>query len=350
MGLIMFWSRLAAHAPSVVNLLTQSPLTARPAKFAAGVAPERRMPGFAGQTFVSWFRARPERNAGGPRVMLWPDTFNNHFHPTTAQAAVEVLESGGYQVLIPDRWLCCGRPFYDFGMLDQAEHALRQVIDTLRPAIEAGIPVVGLEPSCVSVFRDDMRNLLPHDEDARRLYRQTYLLSEFLDQHADRFDFPQLERKAIVHGHCHHHAIMKLDAEERVLQRLGLDYELLDSGCCGMAGAFGFERGEHYDVSVKAGERVLLPAVRAADEETLVIANGFSCREQIAQGSDRRALHLAEVLQLALRQEKPDGRPESGYVDDYAPSRAANLAAAGVGVGLLAGSALGLATWIRRHA
>lgn len=117
-----------------------------------------------------------------------------------------------------------------------------------------------------------------------------------------------------------------------------------------MAGAFGFERGDHYDVSVKAGERVLLPAVRAADEETLVIANGFSCREQIAQGSDRRALHLAEVLQLALRQEKPDGRPESGYVDDYAPSRAANLAAAGVGVGLLAGSALGLATWIRRHA
>jgi len=350
MGLIMFWSRLAAHAPSVVNLLTQSPLTARLAKFAAGVAPERRMPGFAGQTFVSWFRARPERNADGPRVILWPDTFNNHFHPKTAQAAVEALESGGYQVLIPDRWLCCGRPFYDFGMLDQSEHALRQVIDTLRPAIEAGIPVVGLEPSCVSVFRDDMRNLLPHDEDARRLYRQTYLLSEFLDQHADQFDFPRLERKAIVHGHCHHHAIMKLDAEERVLQRLGLDYELLDSGCCGMAGAFGFERGEHYDVSVKAGERVLLPAVRAADEETLVIANGFSCREQIAQGSDRRALHLAEVLQLALRQEKPDGRPESGYVDDYAPSRAANLVAAGVGVGLLAGSALGLATWIRRHA
>ncbi|HEX7101773.1 MAG TPA: FAD-binding and (Fe-S)-binding domain-containing protein [Nitrolancea sp.] len=350
MGLIMYWSRIAARAPLLVNLLTQSPLTARIAKFAAGIAPERRVPGFANQTFVSWFRGRPPRNVGGPRVMLWPDTFNNHFHPKTAQAAVEVLESGGYQVLIPDRWVCCGRPFYDFGMLDQAEHALRQVIDTLRPAIEAGIPVVGLEPSCVSVFRDDMHNLLPYDEDAKRLYRQTYLLSEFLDQHVDQFDFPRLERKAIVHGHCHHHAIMKLDAEERVLQRLGLDYELLDSGCCGMAGAFGFERGEHYDVSVKAGERVLLPAVRAAADETLLIANGFSCREQIAQGSDRRALHLAEVVQLALRQEKARGRPERDYADDYAPSRAANLVAAGAGVALLAGSVFGLATWIRRHA
>jgi FAD/FMN-containing dehydrogenase/Fe-S oxidoreductase len=350
MGLIMFWSRIAARAPSLVNLLTQSPVTARIAKLAAGVAPKRRMPGFADQTFVNWFRDRPLKNEGGPKVMLWPDTFNNHFHPRTAQAAVEVLETGGYQVVIPDQRLCCGRPFYDFGMLDQAEHALRQVIETLRPAIEAGMPVVGLEPSCVSVFRDDIRNLLPHDEDAKRLYHQTYLLSEFLDQHADEFDFPRLERKAIVQGHCHHHAIMKLDAEERVLQRLGLDYELLDSGCCGMAGAFGFERGEHYDVSVKAGERVLLPAVRTADDETLVIANGFSCREQIAQGSERRALHLAEVLQMALRQETASGRPESSYVDDYAPSRAANLVAAGAGVGLLAASALGLATWIRRHA
>jgi hypothetical protein len=135
-----------------------------------------------------------------------------------------------------------------------------------------------------------------------------------------------------------------------VLQRLGLDYELLDSGCCGMAGAFGFERGEHYGVSVKAGERVLLPAVRAADDETLLIANGFSCREQIAQRSERRALHLAEVVQLALRQEKPQGRPERDYADDYAPSRAANLVAAATGVALLAGSAFGLATWIRRHA
>jgi FAD/FMN-containing dehydrogenase/Fe-S oxidoreductase len=350
MGLIMFWSRIAERAPWLVNLLTQSPLTAPLAKFAAGVAPERRMPGFADQTFVSWFRARPPKNVGGPKVMLWPDTFNNHFHPKTAQAAVDVLESGGYQVLIPDRWVCCGRPFYDFGMLDQAEHALRQAIETVRPAIEAGIPVVGLEPSCVSVFRDDMHNLLPHDENAKRLYRQTYLLSEFLDQHADQFEFPRLERKAIVHGHCHHHENMKMDAEERVLQRLGLDYELLDSGCCGMAGAFGFERGEHYDVSVKAGERVLLPAVRAADDETLLIADGFSCREQIAQRSERRALHLAEVLQLALRQEKPQGRPERDYADDYAPSRAANLVAAATGVALLAGSAFGLATWIRRHA
>jgi Fe-S oxidoreductase len=186
-------------------------------------------------------------------------------------------------------------------MLTLAKHHLRRILGVLHDEIRRGIPIVVLEPSCAAVFRDELPNLFPRDENARRLQRQTFLLSEFLEQKAPDFSIPRLDRRAVVHGHCHHKAIMKMDAEEAVLQRVGLDYTLPDSGCCGMAGAFGFEAGDHYAVSIKAGERVLLPAVRSADPDTLIVANGFSCREQIAQTTHRHALHLAEVLQLALR-------------------------------------------------
>jgi Fe-S oxidoreductase len=158
--------------------------------------------------------------------------------------------------------------------------------------------MVGLEPSCVATFRDELTRMLPHDEDARRLSQQTYLLSEFIEKYLPDHPLPKLPRHAIVHGHCHHKALMKMSAEENVLERLGLDCEFPDTGCCGMAGAFGFEKN-HYDVSIACGERVLLPAVRDADPETLIIADGFSCREQIAQTTPRRALHLAQVLELA---------------------------------------------------
>ncbi len=244
------------------------------------------MPSFAPETFVSWFRRRAPRNVGRPRVVLWPDTFNNHFHPQTAKAAVEVLEAAGFQVVVPPKPLCCGRPLYDFGMLDTAKGLLREILDVLRPEIEAGTPVVGLEPSCVAVFRDEMMNLFPMDEDAKRLSANTFILSEFLEKKAPDFRLPKLKRKALVQKHCHHEHVMKFDAENAVLKKLGLDYELLDSGCCGMAGSFGFE-AEHYDVSVAVGERRLLPAVRAADADTLIIADGFSCREQIAGLTDR---------------------------------------------------------------
>jgi Fe-S oxidoreductase len=192
---------------------------------------------------------------------------------------------------------------------------LLQILDTLRPQIRAGIPLVGLEPSCVAVFRDELKGLFLHDEDARRLVQQSFLLSEFLESKVDNYQLPKLKRKAVVHGHCHHKAIMKMGDEEAVLSKLGLDFHVLDSGCCGMAGAFGFEK-DHYDISIKAGERVLLPAVRQAEKDTLIIADGFSCREQIAQTTDRRALHLAQVIQMAMHEEQEEQvgeYPEANY-------------------------------------
>lgn len=148
-----------------------------------------------------------------------------------------------------------------------------------------------------------MPNLLPGDNRAKRLGDQVYLLSDFLAQHASGFDFPHYGAKAIVHGHCHHKSVLGFDNEAALLSKIGLNYSILDSGCCGMAGAFGFERGDHYDVSIACGERVLLPAVRAAPADTLIIADGFSCREQIAQTTHRRALHVAEVAAQAISQE-----------------------------------------------
>jgi FAD/FMN-containing dehydrogenase/Fe-S oxidoreductase len=347
MGLIYWWSRIAASMPGIVNFLTQTPVLSRLAKAMAGVAQERRMPAFAPQTFKQWFRERGISNAGCPQVILWPDTFNNHFHPETAQAAVEVLEAAGYQVLVPAQSLCCGRPLYDYGFLDLAEKLLRQILDTLRPQIRAGIPVVCLEPSCAAVFRDELKNLFPHDEDAKRLASQTFLLSEFLEKKATQYQPPKLHRKAIVHGHCHHEAIMKMRDEQSVLEKVGLDFHMLDSGCCGMAGAFGFEK-DHYDISIQVGERVLLPAVREADKQTLIIADGFSCREQIAQTTDRRALHLAQVLQMAMREgqgEASGAYPEARYTASNAErskqSQKKLLPVACIGAGLaLAGGVL----------
>ena len=316
MGLIYWWARLASRIPTISNFLTQAPVLSDIAKAVMGIAPQRRLPIFAAPTFKEWFRQRGPRNQDAPRVILWPDTFNNYLHPEPLQAAVEVLEAAGYQVIVPRPSLCCGRPLYDQGMLDTAERLLRQILNTLEPEISAGTPIVGLEPSCVAVFRDELTNLFPNDEQARRLKKQAFTLGEFLERKVQNFQPPQWQRKAVVHMHCHHKAIMRTVPEEAVLGKLGLDYTVLDSGCCGMAGIFGFEK-DHYDVSIKCGERVLLPAVRSADQDTLIIADGFSCREQIAQTTDRRALHLAQVIQLAMHQDEKGvtrDSPEAAYL------------------------------------
>ena len=300
-GNVDLFARAASLMPGLANAFTQLPLVSDAVKSLAGVPKERRIPAFAPETFREWFRRQLPKNQGAPQVILWADTFNNYFHPPTAQAAVEVLEAAGFEVVVPAVNLCCGRPLYDFGMLKRANRLLLKTLDTLEPKLAAGTPIVGLEPSCIAVFRDELCNLFPKDPRARQLSQQSFLLSEFLEKCAPNFNIPQLQRKALVHGHCHHKAIMKMTDEEAVLRRLGLDYTAPAPGCCGMAGSFGFEK-EKYAVSQAVGELELLPAVRAAHPETIIIANGFSCREQITQGTDRQVLHLAEVLQMALRQ------------------------------------------------
>jgi FAD/FMN-containing dehydrogenase/Fe-S oxidoreductase len=300
-GNIDLWAPLASYAPGLANLTTQVPFLRDISKLIAGIPQQRAIPAFAPETFKTWFhrRQRAALQNNAPPVLLWPDTFNNYFHPGTAMAAVEVLEAAGFRVIVPKANLCCGRPLYDHGMLDRAQSLLLQILDELSPEIAAGIPIVGLEPSCVAVFRDELLNLFPHDERAQALSRQTFLLSEFLETSAKDFPVPRLDRKALLHGHCHQKSLMKMTAEEAVLHRLGIDFHSPAPGCCGMAGSFGFER-DKYDLSIAIGELELLPAVRQAPDDWLIIADGFSCREQIAQGSPRHALHLAEVLQMAL--------------------------------------------------
>ncbi|HJR80335.1 MAG TPA: FAD-binding and (Fe-S)-binding domain-containing protein [Anaerolineales bacterium] len=340
-GLIHWWARLAAIAPGLANVFTQMPVIRDLVKWMAHIAPERQFPAFAVETFKGWYRKRPLRNEGKPRVILWADTFNNHFYPEVLKAGVEVLEAAGYQVIVPQGALCCGRPLYEWGMLDLAKKQLRQILTALKPQIQAGIPVVGLEPSCTAAFRDELTNLI-HEEDAQKLKKQTYTLGEFLDKQVEEYELPKLRSKAVVHGHCHHKAIMRMSSEEALFEKMGLDYELLDSGCCGMAGPFGFEKGEHYEVSVKAGERVLLPAVRNASPETLIVTDGFSCREQIAQMTRRRALHTAQVIQMGLHAKvegTPQAYPEREYVTHPADYKLPAAVLFGSGL-LLAGTLL----------
>ncbi len=338
MGLIHWWARLAQIAPRLVNRAARAPGLSTLIKKIGGVAVEREMPEFAEETFRDWFRRRGGSTVDGQRVLLWPDTFNNFFHPDIAKTTVEVLEGAGFRPVIPRAMLCCGRPLYDYGMLTMAKHLLRQILDELRDEIRAGTPVIGMEPSCVSTLRDELLNLFPHDKDAKRLSRQTYLLTEFLSEHASDADLGRLEgEKALVHGHCHHKSVLDFNTETALFDRLGLDYEVLDSGCCGMAGSFGFEE-EHYEVSQACGERVLLPALRNAEPSTLVITGGFSCREMIEQNHLPRPLHPAEVVHMAM--ERAGRLPAAagsdvGTADGARVPTAAKLAV-GVGAGWLA--------------
>jgi len=298
-GYIDLWARLASYAPGLANLTTQLPFFSDIAKLVTGMPLERRIPAFAPETFKDWFRGHKPANPGGPPVLLWADTFNNYFLPHTAIAAVKVLEAAGCEVLVSTESLCCGRPLYDFGMLSRAKDLLLLSLDTLAPYLEEEVPIVVLEPSCAAVFRDELPNLFPRDQRVGRLSEQTYLLSELLAKRAPDFDLPRLERKAILHGHCHHKSIMKMNDEEAVLRKMGVEFTQPAPGCCGMAGSFGFEK-DKYNVSLQVAELELLPALRRAPADTLIIADGFSCREQIAQCTDRHGLHLAEVIKMAL--------------------------------------------------
>ena len=298
MGLIHRWARFASYAPAIVNFVNGAPGLRSIARRLAGIAPQRNIPRFARQTFSDWFQSRATRTCGKTRVIIWPDTFNNHFHPQAAIAATRVLEAYGCTVVLPKAHLCCGRALYDFGMLEQARKQLSQIMHSLEDEIAAGTPIIGLEPACVSVFKDELPNLFPDDPTAKKLSALVVYFSDFLKTMRPPAGSPP-KLRALVHGHCHHKAIIGMAGEMELLRKLGIDAKAIGSGCCGMAGSIGF-RPETYELSVKAAELGLLPAVRNAAPDEMIITSGFSCREQVDQLSTRRGIHVAEAAARAL--------------------------------------------------
>ena len=294
-ALIDRWARMGARTPRLANALGRFPLTGGLAKRLLHIHPSRTLPELARRTFRQRVQDRQERGTATSNVLLWADTFTNYFQPQIADAAFDVLTDAGFRVNVLGRHVCCGRPLYDFGMLDKARQYLTDAMDAASVALKAGTPIVVLEPSCASVFRDEAVNLMPDDPRTAKLKAQTMLLSEFLVRHAPDYVPAQTGAQILLHVHCHHRALFSMKDEVTSLSATGGTVKVLDSGCCGMAGPFGFEE-KSYDVAQTLGERVLLPAVRKADASTLVVTDGFSCREQIAQNTSRRALHLAEVL------------------------------------------------------
>jgi FAD/FMN-containing dehydrogenase/Fe-S oxidoreductase len=307
MGLIHWWAHLARVAPGLANSVGTVPGIAGLAKLVAGVDSHRRLPRFAGRTFR---RDLPGDvpDLGGARgaerrVVLFADTFTDGFSPSQGLAALRVLRAAGFTVEVPRANLCCGRPLYDRGFLRQGRRLLGGILDAFEPELDSAVPVVVLEPSCEAVFHDELPNLLSADPRAKRLDTMTMGLGAFVARNSDAFGAVLSERlaaPAVLHGHCHQKATVGMADEESVLRSIGLAPSQPEPGCCGMAGAFGFERGEHYELSMAIGERALLPAVRGADADALLIADGFSCREQITQSTGRRPLHLAEVLEMTL--------------------------------------------------
>ncbi|MBI3898112.1 MAG: FAD-binding oxidoreductase [Gammaproteobacteria bacterium] len=301
LGRIGRWAPWAARWPWLINAVTQTPGLSTAAKWIAGIAAERRITKFAPHPFHTRFERRPRtpENAAARTVLLWVDTFSNHFQPNVAHAAVNVLTAAGCRVTLPQRPLCCGRPLYDFGLLDHARTELGAILDALEPQIAAGMPIVGLEPGCLSVFKDELLKLFPDDTRAQRLAAQTFLFADYLEHIG--YEPPTLAgTKVLLHGHCHQRAIFGMAAEIKLLERMQVDLQHLDAGCCGMAGAFGFDQ-RYYRLSQQVGEQELLPAIRNAPPDSIIVTNGFSCREQITQGTHRSALHLAELIDQTLQ-------------------------------------------------
>jgi Fe-S oxidoreductase len=354
LGWLPLWARLSRLAPSLVNSALHAPGLAGLGKRLAGVDGARSAPVFAEQSFLQWWRARDGENPdpADPRtVVVWPDTFSTYFHPSIARSAVRVLEDAGFRVAVPTEPVCCGLTWISTGQLPVAKRTLRRTLDVLRPYLDAGTPVIGLEPSCTAVFRADAPELMPADQDVQRLAGQVRTFAEHLVHHApDGWRPPQLARQATVQTHCHQHAIMKFDADRELMRRAHLDAEVLDEGCCGLAGNFGFERG-HHEVSMAVAEQGVLPAVRGAAPDSLVLADGFSCRTQIEEGgTGRRALHLAEALALGLDGNLPSEHPERLAARPAPPSRTARWATTATAAGLAAAAGAGAALGLRRRA
>lgn len=299
MGSLPLWLRAAAPFAPVLNALARTP-AAWPAKRLAGITPERDLPRLARRTFTDWYRRHArERRRDGPAVVLWPDTFTNHLAPGTGRAAVTVLEDAGLRVVVPPKPVCCGLTWVSTGQLDRARTVMRRTLDVLAPALDAGLPVVGLEPSCTGALRTDLPELLgPGEPRAARLAASVVTFADALERLAPAWEPPHVGRPAAGQTHCHQHAVLGDRAERRLRERAGITGEL-SGGCCGLAGNFGFEKG-HYEVSAACAEEQLLPAVRGAPDDALVLADGFSCRTQLADLAGIRARHLAEVLAEAV--------------------------------------------------
>ncbi|MDY6995787.1 MAG: FAD-binding and (Fe-S)-binding domain-containing protein [Actinomycetota bacterium] len=346
MGWLPLLARIAMVAPRPVNAVAQTPGVTTLLKRAGGIDTQRDIPRFARQRFTRWFARRPRRGDPAPRgpVLLWPDTFTNNFDTAAARAAVAVLEDAGFEVRTPGRAVCCGLTWISTGQLDAAKYVARRTLEVLKPALRESIPVVVLEPSCAAVFRADLPELLDGDEDVHRLASLTRTLGEVLRELAPDWRAENVEEaaSALVQPHCHQHAILGTGAEVEALRAAGTTGELLDAGCCGLAGNFGFEAG-HYDVSIACAEDKLMPAVRSAPADKTIVADGFSCRTQIRHlDSVRTPMHTAQVLAAALDGASAPQPP--GDDDARGPSRDGLTAAAFFGAGVLA---IGWAVWRR---
>jgi FAD/FMN-containing dehydrogenase/Fe-S oxidoreductase len=306
-------ARWGALTPALTNILLTGPLTSPLIKYIAGVAQERKLPRLARKSYQKTRGAASEtsnvprpsndsitsnqRSASPQVVVLWPDTWNNYYHPQSLVAAEVVLKSAGFQVEVPKGHICCGRPLYDFGLLAAARSYLATVLERMAPQIDAGLPFIFLEPSCASVFKDELLELFPNDARAKQLSTQVWLLADWLAAEAPDWAASRLQgAQVLLHGHCHHKAVFGgPQSEIDLLRKAGATVELIQAGCCGMAGPFGFE-AKKFEVSKAIANDGLLPAVKSAEPTTLIVADGFSCREQIDQLSDREAMHFAEVL------------------------------------------------------
>ena len=279
---------LPRYAPWAARFAPVANAFSRLGKELLGFAPRRELPRWRSEVFPSI-----ERNDAD--VVLFVDTFNRYFEPENARAALRVLEAAGYRVSAPGP-LCCGRTFLSVGLADEAKREARRFIETLAPYAERGVPIVGLEPSCLFSLRDEFGVLLP---DGDRLAGNASLFEEFLAQRPGRLEFREMKQKVLLHGHCHQKAFDAMPAAEQVLRAVpGIDLSTVQTSCCGMAGSFGYE-AEHYDASMKMAELSLLPAVRSA-ADALIVADGTSCRQQIAHGAGRGAIHVARFLESAL--------------------------------------------------
>jgi len=283
MGRIGEWAPLASALPGLVNAFSSMKFLKR----VAGVAAERALPRFAAKSFRSAFKS----DSRGEPVVLFDDSFNNHFRPATALAAQKLLEAAGCAVELPRAHVCCGRPYYDFGLLERARAALARVLDTLAPQLERGLSIVVLEPGCLSVFRDELHQLFRHDARAERLARSVTSLSELLNRKGFQV---RMREKVLMHAHCHQKALWGTGDDVRLLRNAGVELLAPDTGCCGMSGSFGY-RPQFYETSKRVAGLALLPALAEAPDAT-VLASGFSCREQIEGLAGRPTLHLAELL------------------------------------------------------